>query len=155
MTHPEFLNSLIKCLDAPLLNIRTLAIDFLLFTTSLGYPEGHQLVMAAFRHLKSQRKEERLFQTFVTSIDDVVRSRGTWGALVGSKVENITNLALNMRNKTTLHREMKEFLVSAISLVRYLIEIPVEVEYRIHIRGQFAACGLFDTIEVKTMIIML
>ncbi|KAJ3061508.1 hypothetical protein HDU99_005539, partial [Rhizoclosmatium hyalinum] len=43
---------------------------------------------------------------------------------------------------------MKDYLISALALIRYIVQVPSQLEYRIYLRNEFMACGLFKIFKV-------
>ncbi|KAI8903614.1 hypothetical protein EDD86DRAFT_250329 [Gorgonomyces haynaldii] len=136
----NLLNILIFSLDSPLLMARTATIDFLLAIVTLEYPKGHQLVMAALEHFREDRQVPRVFDTLVESLSQSVSSRGVFGSQVGG--ENIFSFTSFEKIKQPTERDIKEHMVSVTALVRFLVEVPSEFEYRMHIRNELLASNL-------------
>jgi hypothetical protein len=106
------LNVLIKFLDSPILTSRTAAIEFLLVMATIGYPQGHQLVIEAFENYCALSGECHLFSNFLKSIADVVQSRGIFGTVVGSKKDTIISfLSHGGKHQEITQRDIKDFLV--------------------------------------------
>lgn len=143
LCHQNFLNILILSLDSPMLVARTATLDFLLAIITLEHPTGHKLVMSALEHFRATRGHQRVFDFLVDSISKAASSRGIFGSKVGAFNSNDyqvfgfgagTNKDSNSKHPT--ERDLRDFLVSGVALVRFLVEIPPEFEYRMHLRHE-------------------
>ncbi|KAI9328794.1 hypothetical protein BDR26DRAFT_873559 [Obelidium mucronatum] len=149
LARPEWINILTFSLDSPILPSRTSATDFLLALVALNYPKGHNLVIRAFETYRSEQSNLRLFERFLSTISEIVESRGTFGSLVGSKGYSGTKkdassvAGIVSMNREKAHKDMKDYLISALALIRYIVQVPSQLEYRIHLRNELTACGLF------------
>ncbi|KAJ3023894.1 UNVERIFIED_CONTAM: hypothetical protein HDU68_008418 [Siphonaria sp. JEL0065] len=143
LARSDWINILTFSLDSPILSSRISATDFLLALVVLNYPNGHNLVIRAFETYKKEQSGLRLFERFVGTISEIVESRGTFGSVVGSKKDNAGSIAgIMSMNREMAHKEMKDYLISALALIRYIVQVPSQLEYRIHLRNEFMACGL-------------
>jgi hypothetical protein len=144
LCHQNFLNILILSLDSPLLVARTATVDFLLAIITLEYPTGHKLVMSALEHFRATRGHQRIFDYLVDSISKAASSRGIFGSKVGAFSTNdyqvfgfgAGNNKDSSNNRNPTERDVRDFLVSGVALVRFLVEIPPEFEYRMHLRHE-------------------
>jgi hypothetical protein len=106
------LNILILSLDSSILSSRTSAAEFLLAIVTLEYPRGHSLVIKAFENFQAERNEDRLFQKLLKSLYEVIRSRGIFGSVVGSKRERMSFIHASKNTNDLDHqREIKDYLV--------------------------------------------
>lgn len=105
------LNILILSLDSPILSSRTSAAEFLLAIVTLEYPRGHSLVIKAFENFQAERNEDRLFQKLLKSLYEVIRSRGIFGSVVGSKRDKLPFAPSAKINDLDHQREIKDYLV--------------------------------------------
>lgn len=172
MSNPNYLSILILSLDSPLLPARTSAADFLLALVTLEYPRGHRLVMGAFEHFRATHDDLHTFQRLVSALDSLVQTRGVFGTVVGAKAEvKETLIYFGDKNKEQMQRDIKEFLVctdatldlhriipessncnpqiTAVALLRLIVDIPDELEYRIHLRNQLMASGFGRVLKVR------
>ncbi|KAJ3070679.1 hypothetical protein HDU98_006303 [Podochytrium sp. JEL0797] len=145
----EWINVLTFSLDSPILSSRISATDFLLALVALNYPKGHNLVIRAFETHRNEHRGLRLFERFMGTISEIVESRGTFGSVVGSKRDSVTGSVAGIvsMNREKSHREMKDYLISALALIRYIVQVPSQLEYRIHLRNELMACGLFKVFK--------
>ncbi|KAI9209800.1 uncharacterized protein BJ171DRAFT_564305 [Polychytrium aggregatum] len=143
LSNPHIAKTLILPLDSPTLLSRVYTTDLLLAIVTLEYPRGHQMVMGGFETLRQFRGDKLVFQRFVAMLEDIVMSRGLWGSNVGAKFDEIEGLSLSLgdKRKEQLQREVNDYLISTISLIRYLVQVPPELEYRVYIRSQLLAAG--------------
>ncbi|KAJ8325400.1 hypothetical protein O5D80_006336 [Batrachochytrium dendrobatidis] len=164
--HQNYLNILIQSLDSPMLSARTATMDFLLAIVTLDYPKGHKLVMSAMNDFQKIRKLPRVFDALVEALVQAVSSRGIFGSAVcgslstshttttnhpthtGSNQQTSSDLAslftLNVFEKHRLptEKDIREFLVSIIALIRFIVEVPTDFEYRMYLRNEFISSGL-------------
>ncbi|KAJ3266630.1 hypothetical protein HDU77_011378 [Chytriomyces hyalinus] len=144
----EWINILAFSLDSPILPARISATDFLLALVALNYPKGHNLVLRAFETYRTEYGAMRLFERFVGTISEIVDSRGTFGSLVGARKEVGGAIGgIVTMNREKAHTDMKDYLISALALIRYIVQVPSQLEYRIHLRNEFMACGLFKVFK--------
>lgn len=97
-------------ITSPNLLARTSAIDFLLAIVTVSYPQGHELVMAAFKHDPTQLP----FQGLVSSVAQLVEGKGILGSTVGSKREGWEDFmaaSVNGRDGGEMQRNINDFLV--------------------------------------------
>jgi Diaphanous FH3 Domain len=152
--HQNYLNILILSLDSPLLMARTATIDFLLAIVTLNYPTGHQLVMQAMESFKTTRNKARVFDSLVLSLSNGVLSRGIFGSQVGAS-EFTTLFGFGSdKLKSPSEKDIREFLVSIVALIRFLVEIPPEFEYRMHLRHELISSGLIPIFQVRPSYIL-
>ncbi|KAJ3086905.1 hypothetical protein HK100_008536, partial [Physocladia obscura] len=178
LSHPDWITTLAFSLDSPILSSRISATDFLLALVTLNYPMGHNLVTTAFNAFHDANViaasdgggrggvEEsdigmRPYEKFVNTIAEIVDSRGVFGGVVGSNLNSLNSSSggvvkssaggakIISSNRDAIHQEVKEYLISAIALIRYLIQVPPQVEYRIHVRNDFTACRRFRATLAK------
>ncbi|KAJ3267918.1 hypothetical protein HDV01_003782 [Terramyces sp. JEL0728] len=138
----NYLNILILSLDSPLLMARTATLDFLLAIVTLDYPNGHRLVMEAMEYFKTVRNTARTFDCLIESLNSTVTSRGIFGSTVGSTQMEFNMFGFGEKLKAPTEKDLREFLVSATALIRFIVEIPPEFEYRMHIRHELISSGL-------------
>ncbi|KAI8821726.1 armadillo-type protein [Fimicolochytrium jonesii] len=143
LSSPSYLRTIVLSLDSPQLAIRTTAIDFLLCLVTIEYPRGHKLVMDAFNHFRASHDDLYTFARLVESLEYLVSTRGVFGTAVGARVEGARDPGLSWggRGKGDMQREIKGFLVSAITLLKLVVQVPDELEYRIHLRNELMASG--------------
>ncbi|KAI9101057.1 hypothetical protein DFS34DRAFT_613026 [Phlyctochytrium arcticum] len=142
LSSPSYLNLLILSLDSPLLPARTSASDFLLALITLEYPRGHRLVMRAFDYFRAAKDDLHTFGRLVDSIEGLIKSRGIFGTTVGASSEWKANVVhFGEKNRDQMQKDIKDFLISAVTLLRLIVEIPQELEYRIHLRNDLLASG--------------
>lgn len=128
---------------------RTATIDFLLAIVTLQYPTGHRLVMSAMEFFKITRKKARVFDCLVESLAHGVTSRGIFGSKVGAVELNMFGFQSSQdKLKMPSERDIREFLVSGVALIRFLVEIPPEFEYRMHLRHELISSGLLPIFRV-------
>ena len=60
------------------IHARTCASDFLLAITAISYPNGHKLVMSAFKHLQESKKSTHMFSLFISCIQNAIENQGIW-----------------------------------------------------------------------------
>ena len=137
---------LILSLDSSNLGTRTATIDFLLVITSLDYPKGHKLVLSALEYFCTKHGKPKMFDGLVESISTIVNTRGIFGTKVGAG--NATEGSIFNSGKLFNPQEIREFLVSAVALVRLVVEMPPEFEYRMYIRRQLISSGITPVFEV-------
>jgi hypothetical protein len=162
------LNILILSLDSPILSSRIAAAEFLLAIVTLEYPKGHGLVIAAFENFRITLNEHRLFEKLLKALYDIVSTRGIFGSVVGSRRDRLTSFLatpqLEKNQEMEQQKEIKDFLVrqfcwqvcilahpdkiSTLALIRYIVEIPDELEYRIYLRNELFASGFRIIIKV-------
>ncbi|KAH6588860.1 hypothetical protein BASA61_005813 [Batrachochytrium salamandrivorans] len=116
--HQNHLNILIQSLDSPLLTARTATMDFLLAIVTLDYPKGHKLVMSAMTDFQKIRKHARVFDALVGALTQAVTTRGIFGSVV-----------------------------SVVALIRFLVEVPTDFEYRMYLRSEFVASGVIPAFQ--------
>ena len=149
LTHQNYLNILILSLDSPLLMARTATIDFLLAIVTLNYPSGHNLVMQAMESFKITRKKARVFDALILSLSNGVSSRGIFGSKVGASEFTANMFGFNSdKLKPPSEKDIREFLVSMVALIRFIVEIPPEFEYRMHLRHELISSGLIPVFQV-------
>ncbi|KAJ3222019.1 hypothetical protein HK099_002800 [Clydaea vesicula] len=153
LSNPSSLNTLIMSIDSPNVIARTNVIDFLLAVVTISYPKGHNLVLEAFLYFQKTRQEDFIFQGFIKSLKEVILQRGTFGSKVGSKRDSNVDLfaatnGTEKRKGEILENGIKEYMISAISLVRYLIEVPEELEYRIYLRNKMICSGITEILKI-------
>ncbi|KAJ2994431.1 hypothetical protein HDV02_001565 [Globomyces sp. JEL0801] len=137
----NLLNILILSLDSSHLPTQTATIDFLLAIVTLEYPIGHKLVMSAMEYLKTTRKYNRVFDCLVGSISEYVTARGIFGSKVRSG--SVTGkYSFVDKAKPPSEKDIREFLVSGLALIRFIVEIPQEFEYRMYLRQELNSSGL-------------
>ncbi|KAI8801136.1 hypothetical protein BJ742DRAFT_39650 [Cladochytrium replicatum] len=145
----EDLDLLIYLLDHPsLLLAHTCAADFLLAILTLSEkPKGYNFIMLAFRTFKERSGEERMFSTFVTVLEDVVCSRGRWGTCVGASRTSDAVWGGAGTERRPTEGEIREFVRSCVTLVRYLIEMTPDLCMRICTRNQLLFAGFGRVIK--------
>ncbi|KAJ3274450.1 hypothetical protein HK104_004104 [Borealophlyctis nickersoniae] len=143
---PDYLNILILSLDSPTLAAGTSAADFLLALITLDYPKGHRLVLAAFEHFRATRGEIRLFRRLIRTLEKMVNARGIFGSSVGAKSGREMGW-VGANGGGAAQREINEFLISAVTLIRLIVEIPPQLEYRIHLRNEMMAAGFGQVLK--------
>ncbi|KAJ3140443.1 hypothetical protein HK101_003495, partial [Irineochytrium annulatum] len=148
LSNPEYLATLVLSLDAPILCARTSAIDFLLVIASLDFPNGHNLVLEAFESFRLAKGHNIVFKGLVITLKQVVGSRGKFGTSVGAKRGLVIAEGLSVLpgSGDSIKKEINDFLLSSIALLRYLVEVPIDVLHRIHLRHQVTACGFLDVV---------
>ncbi|KAJ3044918.1 hypothetical protein HDV00_000200 [Rhizophlyctis rosea] len=98
------------------------------------------------QHLRKVKGDLRQFSRVVKNLDATVRGRGIFGTRVGSRggVEG----AVGGKEEW---KEVNEYLVSTMTLLRLLVELPPDLEYRTHLRNEMMAAGLSKVLEqIKT-----
>lgn len=95
--------------------------------------------MAAFEHLQASAARTRVFDSLVESLGTFVNSRGVFGSKVGGKQLDIKT---SEKSKALAEKEGREYLVSIVTLIRFIVEIPSEFEFRMHIRNELLNSGL-------------
>ncbi|KAL2917768.1 hypothetical protein HK105_202641 [Polyrhizophydium stewartii] len=165
----NYLNILIQSLDSPLLTARTATMDFLLAIVTLDYPKGHKLVMSAMAFFQKVRNKARVFDALVESLSQAISSRGIFGSTVGgasvhglgvlggtlhsqngggSDIASLFTLSgMFEKSKAPTEKEVREFLVSVVALIRFLVEVPSEFEYRMYLRNEFVASGVVPAFQ--------
>ncbi|KAJ3150792.1 hypothetical protein HDU86_006301 [Geranomyces michiganensis] len=141
LNNSTYLSIIVLSLDSPLLSARTAAADFLLALVTIEYPRGHKLVMGAFEHFRAAHDDLRIFSRLTAAIDSLVQSRGVFGSTVGSKGARELGLHFGDKNKEQTQRDIKDFLISTVTLLRLVVDVPQELEYRIHLRNELMASG--------------
>ncbi|TPX72675.1 hypothetical protein SpCBS45565_g00202 [Spizellomyces sp. 'palustris'] len=142
LSNPSYLNILILSLDSPLLPARTSAADFLLALVTLEYPRGHRLVMRAFDYFRSSRDDLHTFERLVLALESLINTRGVFGTTVGAKADvKDTIVHFGDKSREQMQKDIKDFLISAVTLLRLVVDIPQELEYRIHLRNELLASG--------------
>ncbi|KAJ3182912.1 Protein diaphanous 1 [Gaertneriomyces sp. JEL0708] len=150
LNSPDYLNVLVLSLDSPLLPNRTSAIDFLLALNSLDYPKGHALVLQSFEYFRDRRGELHTFQGFINSVRKLVTSRGIFGTNVMSTSDDLEEFKpfYAKAGLTQMHRDIKAFLLAAISLMVWMVGINREdVLKRVQIRNMLLAAGFNSILE--------
>ena len=154
LCHQNFLNILILSLDSPLLVARTATLDFLLAIITLEYPTGHKLVISALEHFKNTRGHQRIFDFLVDSISKAASSRGIFGSKVGAAASEyqVFGFGANSKDltKQPTERDVRDFLVSGVALVRFIVEIPPEFEYRMHLRHELISSKINQVFQKLT-----
>ncbi|KAI8921081.1 armadillo-type protein [Powellomyces hirtus] len=140
LNNSRYLSIIVLSLDSPLLSARTSAADFLLALVTIEYPRGHKLVMGAFEHFRAAHDDLHTFQRLVSALDSLVQTRGVFGTTVGSRSEN-SLLHFGDKNREQTQRDIKDFLISTVTLLRLVVDVPPELEYRIHLRNELMASG--------------
>ncbi|KAJ3207150.1 hypothetical protein HDU67_007662, partial [Dinochytrium kinnereticum] len=149
LSKPGYLNTLALSIDSPILSARTSAIEFFLALVTLDYPKGHNLVIRAFETFRQARGQLRLFWSLVSALVEVVESRGKFGTIVGSKrdvLEGMIQSSQSSSNPEHVQKEINDFIISSVSLIRYIVEVPSQLEYRIHLRNEMTVCGFTSVI---------
>jgi hypothetical protein len=148
----NFLNILILSLDSPALQARTATLDFLLAIVTLNYPTGHQLVIQALEYFKSTRGKKRVFDCLVEYLGNAVTSRGIFGSTVGSTPMDfhMFGFGLGDKAKPPTERDVRDYLVSAVAFIRFIIEIPSEFEYRMYLRHELVSSGIVPVFQKLT-----
>ncbi|KAJ3177111.1 Dishevelled associated activator of morphogenesis 2 [Geranomyces variabilis] len=141
LNNSTYLSIIVLSLDSPLLSARTAAADFLLALVTIEYPRGHKLVMGAFEHFRAAHDDLRTFSRLISAIDSLVQSRGVFGSTVGSKGARELGLHFGDKNREQTQRDIKDFLISTVTLLRLVVDVPQELEYRIHLRNELMASG--------------
>ncbi|KAJ3108146.1 hypothetical protein HDU97_002058 [Phlyctochytrium planicorne] len=147
LAKPGYLNTIALSIDSPTLSARTSAIEFFLALVTLDYPKGHNLVIRAFETFRQVRGQLRMFWSLVTALIEVVDSRGKFGTMIGSKRDVLERMILNSSNTEQAQKEINDFIISCVSLIRYIVEVPSQLEYRIHLRNEITVCGFSKVIS--------
>ncbi|KAH6575753.1 hypothetical protein BASA62_001782 [Batrachochytrium salamandrivorans] len=173
--HQNHLNILIQSLDSPLLTARTATMDFLLAIVTLDYPKGHKLVMSAMTDFQKIRKHARVFDALVGALTQAVTTRGIFGSVVGvggqnggseyspsstsvpiinsngntngSDLTSLFSLSVFEKTRHPTEKDIREFLVSVVALIRFLVEVPTDFEYRMYLRSEFVASGVIPAFQ--------
>ena len=143
------LNILIQSLDSPSLMARTATIDFFLIIVTVDYPTGHKLVLEAMEFFRSIRNKKRVFDYLIEALGNAVGARGIFGTFVGATPTTSTTTELSQvfrfgteKVGKPTEKHMREYLVSCVAFIRFIVEIPPEFEYRMHIRQELISSGL-------------
>ncbi|KAI8852793.1 hypothetical protein BC829DRAFT_430386 [Chytridium lagenaria] len=147
LSKPGYLNTLALSIDSPILSARTSAIEFFLVLVTLDYPKGHNLVIRAFETFRQTRGHLRLFGSVVSALVEVVESRGKFGTMVGSKRDVLEGMIQSSSNLEQAQKEINDFIISSVSLIRWIVEVPSQLEYRIHLRNEMTVCGFSSVIS--------
>ncbi|KAL3899458.1 MAG: hypothetical protein SGCHY_002032 [Lobulomycetales sp.] len=154
LAHPSSLNILIHSLNSPNLPTRTNSLDFLLGVVTIEYPLGHRLVTDAFSYLMSTLPSAKyIFTPLIEAILQCISQQGILGTRVGARARRLHQQEHGgeilfaaesgaEKKGDSLYRDVKEFLISGMALVRYIIEVPDELEYRIYLRNKMMCSGL-------------
>ncbi|KAJ1328832.1 hypothetical protein BSLG_009876 [Batrachochytrium salamandrivorans] len=156
--HQNHLNILIQSLDSPLLTARTATMDFLLAIVTLDYPKGHKLVMSAMTDFQKIRKHARVFDALVGALTQAVTTRGIFGSVVGVGGQNggseyspsSTSVPIINSNGNTNGSDLTSLFslsVSVVALIRFLVEVPTDFEYRMYLRSEFVASGVIPAFQ--------
>ena len=80
----------------------------------------------------------------------LVEARGIWGGNVGARYNGDVFVAQNNLEKRggILQKEINEYLISAITLIRYIIQVPSDILVRIFFRNKMVTHGLLNIIQV-------
>ncbi|KAJ1539091.1 hypothetical protein HK405_013229, partial [Cladochytrium tenue] len=147
LQHPGWMNVLALSLDSPSLPARTSVVEFFLALATVSYPLGHNLVLRTFEALRDTAGEDRAFAGFVRSVYDVADGRGFFGSATAAAGHRKDAVAAAHGvwdaggDAQTMPRDVREFLISSLALVRYLVELPEQTDYRIELRNRFMASG--------------
>ncbi|KAJ3416224.1 hypothetical protein HDV05_002514 [Chytridiales sp. JEL 0842] len=146
-SNPNWLTILTNSFESTLLVARTTAVNFFMVIFAVNFQKAHDLVLQALEEHRKNVGDKRIFHSIVKTMLAVVESSGTFGTKVGSKRDALEGLTLS----GDMQKEIKEYLTSAMTLVRHIVEIPVQLDIRIHLRNEFTACGLREVIaKIRT-----
>ncbi|EON61594.1 hypothetical protein W97_00809 [Coniosporium apollinis CBS 100218] len=136
LAHSQIVMALAGSLIASRLNTRKLVSEVLTFLCHWGEGKGHQKVLQALDHLKSQQGENGRFDAWMRIVEVTIDGRGKMGSLVGASDE-VRSGGIGMENL------LMEYAVASLLLINMIVDAPErDLQLRIHLRAQFTACGI-------------
>jgi cytokinesis protein len=137
LSYAQIVMSLAGSLISPRLTTRKLVSDVLTFLCHWENGRGHEKVLNALDHLKSQQGETGRFDGWMRLVEVTVDGRGKMGSLVGASDE-VRSGGIGMENL------LMEYAVASMIFVNMLIDTPQnDLKLRCHIRAQFISCGIY------------
>lgn len=134
--YPSIIIALCGSLTAARLNTRKLVSDVLTFLCHWGDGAGHEKVLQALDHLKSQYGETSRFDAWLRIVEVTVDGRGKMGSMVGASDE-VRSGGIGVENL------LMEYAIATLFFMNMVVDAPErDLQLRMHIRAQFTACGI-------------
>ncbi|KAF2146140.1 uncharacterized protein K452DRAFT_294746 [Aplosporella prunicola CBS 121167] len=134
--YPQIITALAASLTSPRLNTRKLVSEVLTFLCHWANGQGHERVLQALDHLKTQNGENGRFDAWMRIVEVTVDGRGKMGSLVGASDE-VRSGGIGFENL------LMEYAVASLFLVNMIVDAPErDLQMRVHLRAQFTACGI-------------
>ncbi|KAJ3114548.1 Diaphanous [Phlyctochytrium bullatum] len=116
-----------------------------------GYPSLKEILSQLRVQLRGAGARQnmgipRMFYILVGGLLEIVESRGKFGTIVGSKRDGLEGISLSSTNAEQAQKEINDFIISTVTLLRYIVEIPDHLEYRIYLRNEITICGFAKVI---------
>ncbi|KAJ1328800.1 hypothetical protein BSLG_010024 [Batrachochytrium salamandrivorans] len=121
------------------------------------------------------QKHARVFDALVGALTQAVTTRGIFGSVVGvggqnggseyspsstsvpiinsngntngSDLTSLFSLSVFEKTRHPTEKDIREFLVSVVALIRFLVEVPTDFEYRMYLRSEFVASGVIPAFQ--------
>jgi cytokinesis protein len=135
LRHPNIIQALVGSLTSTRLNTRKLVSDVLTFLCHWGEGSGHEKVLQALDFIKAQYSENGRFDAWMRIVEVTVDGRGKLGSMVGASDE-VRSGGIGIEN------HMMEYAIATLFLINMIVDAPRDLQLRMHIRAQFAACGI-------------
>lgn len=136
LAHSQIVMALAGSLISPRLNTRKLVSEVLTFLCHWADGQGHQKVLQALDHLKTQQGENGRFDAWMRIVEVTIDGRGKMGSLVGASDE-VRSGGIGMENL------LMEYAVASLVFINMIVDAPErDLQLRVHIRAQFTACGI-------------
>jgi hypothetical protein len=115
---------------------------------------GHAFVIEGMDKLQKFRQQSMRFEGWMQVFEATILGRGRVRSSISSASSSTSgrNIPIHDDRKNHTDKELLDYALSNIMLVNALIEIPDELELRIHLRNQLNLCGLSKILKVNSQI---
>lgn len=136
---PKIIYNLTFSIDSRNLVTRKLVADALIFLCCSEDAVGHSHVLEGMDKMQKFRQHNMRFEGWMQVLEATILGRGRMGSKVGATEE---------LRKAGADKELLDYALSNMILINALIEIPEELEMRMHIRNQLNLCRLGNILKL-------
>ncbi|KAI0244198.1 hypothetical protein L0F63_007271 [Massospora cicadina] len=136
---PKIIYNLTFSIDSKNLTTRKLVADALIFLCCSEDAIGHSHVLEGMDKLQKFRQHSMRFEGWMQVLEATILGRGRMGSKVGASEEI---------RRAGADKDLLDYALSNMILINALIEIPEELEIRMHIRNQLNLCRLGNILKL-------
>ncbi|KAJ9064184.1 hypothetical protein DSO57_1033059 [Entomophthora muscae] len=136
---PKIIYNLTFSIDSKNLITRKLVADALIFLCCSEDAIGHSHVLEGMDKMQKFRQHSMRFEGWMQVLEATILGRGRMGSKVGASEEI---------RRAGADKDLLDYALSNMILINALIEIPEELEIRMHIRNQLNLCRLGNILKL-------
>ncbi|KAI9293249.1 hypothetical protein K502DRAFT_366874 [Neoconidiobolus thromboides FSU 785] len=136
---PKIIYNLTFSIDSKILSTRKLVAEALVYLCCSEDSIGHSHVLEGMDKMQKFRQHNMRFEGWMQVLEATILGRGRMGSKVGASEE---------LRKAGTDKELLDYALANMMLINALIEIPDELEIRMHIRNQLNLCRLGNIIKL-------